>query len=70
MAVVRKSDKDSFDTLFRRFKRKVQEDGTLQELKKREYYLSPAQKRRRKSEQAQARLRKKQNKVIIIKDEY
>ena len=70
MAVVLKSDKDSFDTLFRRFKRKVQEDGTLQELKKREYYLSPAQKRRRKSEQAQARLRKKQNKVIIIKDEY
>ena len=68
MAVVRKTDKDTFDSLLRRFKRKVQEDGIMQELKKREYYLSPSQKRRRKSEQAQARLRKKQNKIIINND--
>ena len=69
MAVVYKNDKDSFDSLMKRFKRKVQEDGTVQELKKREYYVGPAEKRRRKSEQAQARLRKKQNKIITIKDE-
>lgn len=66
MAVVRKTDKDSFDSLLRRFKRKVQEDGIMQELKKREYYRSPAQKRREKSAKAQARLRKKNRNIIIL----
>lgn len=62
--VIRKKD-ESFESLMRRFKRRVQEDGTLQELRKREYYLSKAQKARKKKAQALARARKKQNTLFI-----
>jgi len=42
----------SFDQLLRRFKKKVERAGTLQEVKKREYYEKPAEKRQRKKKEA------------------
>ena len=66
MAVVVRKENESFEQLMKRFKRRVQEDGILQELKKREYYLSPSQKRKKKSKEAEARLRKKNKNVIIL----
>ena len=42
----------SFDQMLRRFKKKVERAGTLQEVKKREYYEKPAQKRQRKKKEA------------------
>ena len=37
----------TFDQMIRRFKKKVERAGTLQEVRKREFYEKPAQKRQR-----------------------
>ena len=42
----------SFDQMLRKFKKKVERAGTLQEVKKREYYEKPAQKRQRRKKEA------------------
>ena len=42
----------SFDQMLRRFKKKVERAGTLQEIKKREYYEKPAQKKQRNKSEA------------------
>lgn len=43
----------------RKFKKKVQEDGLLQELRQREYYEKPTTKRKRAKAAAKARWKKK-----------
>ena len=48
----------SFDQMLRRFKKKVERAGTLQEVKDRAYYEKPAQKRQRKKKEA---IRKERN---------
>jgi small subunit ribosomal protein S21 len=40
---------ESFESLLRRFTRKVQQDGVLSEIRHREYFESPAIKRKRKA---------------------
>ena len=42
----------SFDQMLRRFKKKVDRAGIIQEVRKREYYEKPAQKRQRKKKEA------------------
>jgi small subunit ribosomal protein S21 len=42
----------SFDQMLRKFKKKVERAGIIQEIKKREYYEKPAQKRQRKKKEA------------------
>ena len=42
----------TFDQMLRRFKKKVERAGTLQEVKDRQYYEKPAQKRQRKKKEA------------------
>ena len=58
MAVRLKSG-ESFDSLLRRFKKEVVKSEVLKELRKREYYLSPSEKRRKKSLEAQKRSKNK-----------
>jgi len=41
-------ENESFDSLLRRFNKRVQLDGTLRELRRREYYEKPSVKRKRK----------------------
>ena len=41
-----------FDVLLRQFKKKVERAGTIQELRKREYFEKPAQKKQRKKKEA------------------
>jgi len=41
-------DFDSFETALRRFKKKVQDAGLLQEMRKREYYEAPSIRRKKK----------------------
>ncbi|EJO06967.1 30S ribosomal protein S21 [Oenococcus oeni] len=50
---------ESFDDALRRFKRGVAKDGTLQEVRKREFYVKPSVARKLKSETAQKRARKR-----------
>jgi len=48
LAEVTTGDEESFDSLLKRFNRKVQQDGILAELRRREHYEKPSIKRKRK----------------------
>ena len=48
MADIRPSGEESFESLLRRFNRKVQQDGILSEIRRREFYEKPSLKRKRK----------------------
>ncbi len=49
---------ESLDEALRRFKRQVNKAGTIQETRKREFYLKPGLKRKLKSENARRKNRK------------
>lgn len=51
--VVRKNE--SLDDALRRFKRTVSKNGTIQEVRKREFYEKPSVRRKKKSEAARKR---------------
>lgn len=51
MAIIVKKG-ESLDSALRRFKKEVVKNGTLQELRKREYYVAPSAKRRLKHKAA------------------
>ncbi len=48
MAEVVGSGNESFDSLLRRFNKKVQQHGILSELRRREHYEKPSVRRKRK----------------------
>ncbi|MFH1652341.1 MAG: 30S ribosomal protein S21 [Chloroflexota bacterium] len=48
MADVKLHDEESFDNLLRRFTKKVQQDGILSELRRREHFEKPSIRRKRK----------------------
>lgn len=52
-------DGESSEQLIRRFKKVVEASGVMRELKRREYYLSPSQKKREKKKRAMKKARKK-----------
>ena len=59
MRVIVKSEEGGLEAALRIFKRRVNRDGVLQELRKREYYVKPGVKRRIKHENALKARRKK-----------
>lgn len=50
---------ESVEQLIRRFKKVVEASGVMRELKRREFYLSPAQKNREKKKRAAKKARKR-----------
>ena len=52
-------DGETLESALRRFKRKVQQEDIIQEIKRRRFYLKPGQKKRIKSALARKRNRKK-----------
>ena len=48
MAEVKIGEDESFDSLLKRFNRKVQQHGILAELRRREHYEKPSIRRKRK----------------------
>ena len=48
MAEVKAGADESFDSLLRRFNKRVQQDGILKELRRSEFYEKPSIKRKRK----------------------
>jgi len=52
MAEVEKRKDESIDKVLRKFKTKLKREGVLDELKKREYYEKPSEKRRKDLERA------------------
>ncbi len=52
MSKIEVRSNESLDDALRRFKRQVSKTGTLQEARKREYYVKPGIKKKLKSEEA------------------
>ena len=59
MAEVRLQEGESLENALRRFKRKVQQEDIIKEVKKHSYYLKPGEKKRVKQALACKRSRKK-----------
>ena len=60
LAEVKVQDGESIEGALRRFKRKVQQEDIIKDIKKHAYYLKPADTRRAKQALARKRSRKKQ----------
>ena len=59
MAEVYINEGESLDSALRRFKRKVQQQDIIKEVKRHSYYMKPGEKRRLKQALARKRNRKK-----------
>ncbi|HVB33776.1 MAG TPA: 30S ribosomal protein S21 [Patescibacteria group bacterium] len=59
MAEVTIQEGESLENALRRFKRKVQQEDIIKEIKRHSYYLKPGEKRRAKAALSRRRLRKK-----------
>ena len=59
MAEVRLNEGESIENALRRFKRKVQEEDIIKQVKKHSFYLKPGEKKRIKQALARKRSRKK-----------
>jgi small subunit ribosomal protein S21 len=59
LANVEVNQGESFESALRRFKRKVQQEAIIKEIKKHSVYLKPGERRRLKIAQAQKRMRKR-----------
>ena len=59
LAQIRIFDGESIESALRRFKRQVQQEGIIKEVKKHSFFLKPGEKKRLKSKLAQKLKRKK-----------
>lgn len=59
MAEIRLQEGESLENALRRFKRKVQQEDIIKEVKRHSYYLKPGEKLRLKQALARKRARKK-----------
>src|SRR4051794_38836723 len=60
LAEVKVQEGESIESALRRFKRKVQQEDIIKDIKKHSYYLKPGDRRRAKQALARKRTRKKQ----------
>ena len=58
MAEVQVQPGESIESALKRFKKKIQKAGILSEIKRREHYIKPSVKKKRKSEAARKRSHK------------
>ncbi len=64
MAEVKIQEGESIESALRRFKRKVQQEDIIKEVKRHSYYLKPGEKQRVKSALARKRNRKKSRRDV------
>ena len=62
MAEVIVQEGETLESALRRFKRKVQQEDIIKDIKRHSYYLKPGEKRRTKEALARKRSRKKRSK--------
>lgn len=62
VTIKQKYPHESVESMLRRFKKKVEKAGVLQDMRKHEEYVAPAEKRRIKSKLARARVAKEERK--------
>jgi|TARA_R110002051_G_scaffold192164_1_gene260740 ribosomal protein S21 len=63
--VKKKHRTESFDSLFRRFKKTVEKKDTINEVRKREHYVKSSTKRKLAKELAQKKEQKRQGELYI-----
>ena len=63
MAEVVIQEGESLENALRRFKRKVQSEDIIKEIKKHSYFMKPGERRRAKAALSRKRLRKKQRRA-------
>lgn len=66
MTVVTPKDGESIEAMLKRFSRKVEESGLLQDLKAKQAYVKPSDARRKELKASKSRMRKQKAKM----DEY
>jgi small subunit ribosomal protein S21 len=64
VAEVKVQEGESIESALRRFKRKVQQEDIIKDIKKHSFYLKPGDKRRAKQALARKRSRKKQRREM------
>ncbi len=64
MAEVIVGDGETLESALRRFKRKVQQEDIIKEIKKHSFYLKPGERKRTKEALARKRNRKKRSRDI------
>ncbi|HEX5226975.1 MAG TPA: 30S ribosomal protein S21 [Bryobacteraceae bacterium] len=64
MAEVHVQDGETLESALRRFKRKVQQEDIIKEIKRHSFYLKPGEKKRTKEALARKRNRKKRSKDV------
>lgn len=64
LAEVVVQDGETLESALRRFKRKVQQEDIIKDIKRHSYYLKPGEKRRAKEALARKRSRKKRNREV------
>ncbi|MFH0864483.1 MAG: 30S ribosomal protein S21 [Candidatus Gottesmanbacteria bacterium] len=55
MTIVKAGPGDTTDSLIRKFSKKVRDDGILQDLKKKEFYQKPSQRRKEEKKERERR---------------
>lgn len=59
MSMVKVGENESLESALKRFKRKCQRDGIIGDIRKKEAYLKPSVKKKKKQEAARKRARKR-----------
>jgi small subunit ribosomal protein S21 len=65
LAEVKIQEGESIESALRRFKRKVQQEDIIKDIKKHSFYLKPGDRRRAKQALARKRTRKKQRRESV-----
>lgn len=63
MSVVIVEENEPLERALKRFKKECQKSGILQEVRKREHYEKPSEKKKRKIEASRRKMRRKQIKM-------
>ncbi|MFN3813856.1 MAG: 30S ribosomal protein S21 [Aquificaceae bacterium] len=66
MAIVEVAENEPFEKAFKRFKRVVEREGILTEVKRRQFYEKPSEKKKRKERASRKRLIKALKKKNMI----
>lgn len=66
MAIVEIAGNEPFEKAFKRFKRIVEKEGILTEVKRRQFYEKPSEKKKRKERQARKRIIKSLKKRSLL----
>ncbi|ADO44578.1 MAG: 30S ribosomal protein S21 [Hydrogenobacter thermophilus] len=66
MAIVEVGENESFEKVLKKFKRIVEKEGILTEVKRRQFYEKPSEKKKRKERAARKRLLKALKKKNLL----